>query len=237
MPRERRRGRARRRFVDAHGLTVRHGPFAGMRYVDRARKLPNIVSKLLGSFEWELHEAIEQIVAARPRALLNIGSAHGYYAIGLARRLPESRIYALELLARQRSLCLEIAEANGVADRIRVGGACDVAALRALPEDPTAVVCDCEGCEIDLLRPELVPFLRTAIVVVELHEAAGEAAVEELLSRFAGSHERRIREYGDSPAPSYPELMQLPEAERQLVARERRAEVTRWAVLTPTETP
>jgi hypothetical protein len=209
-----------------------------MRYIDAAPgQLGNIVSKLLGSFELELHDAIEEIVAAGHRTIVNIGSAHGYYAIGLALRLPGSEIYAFELDARLRSLCREIAEANSVANRVHLRGHCDIAALRGVPQTPTAVICDCEGCEVEVLRPDLVPFLRSAVVLVELHESTGRTATDELLARFEHTHEQRLIRYEGAPTRPYPELEGLPPPDLELVMRENRREATRWALLTPTRTP
>src|SRR3954471_17960548 len=73
--------RVTRRFVDWHGLTVSGGPFAGPTYPARP-PLP-LAPKLLGIYERELHGAIEAAIRAAPETIVNVGSADGYYAVGL----------------------------------------------------------------------------------------------------------------------------------------------------------
>ena len=51
----------------------------------------------VGSFELELHPAVERIVAERPATVVNVGSAEGYYAVGLAMRLAGARVVGFEL--------------------------------------------------------------------------------------------------------------------------------------------
>src|SRR5262249_46123396 len=70
------------------------GPFAGTKLLlspVSARLLP---SYLLGTAELELHGAIEELVERSYRTVLNLGAADGYYAVGLARRLPSARVVA-----------------------------------------------------------------------------------------------------------------------------------------------
>jgi hypothetical protein len=46
-----------------------------------------------GCYEHELHGEIEQLVTRGFDAVLNIGCGEGYYAIGLARRMPTAAHY------------------------------------------------------------------------------------------------------------------------------------------------
>src|SRR5947207_8629242 len=82
-------------IVKCRGLIIQAGPFAGMRYVAPATGR-TILPKLLGSYETELHSIVEQVIAADHRVVINIGCAEGYYAVGLALRLPNSRVYAFD---------------------------------------------------------------------------------------------------------------------------------------------
>ena len=47
-------------YVAREGLTVQGGPFAGMRYPRQLAQVP----KLTGAYEFELHEALREWVAA-----------------------------------------------------------------------------------------------------------------------------------------------------------------------------
>src|SRR3954470_7373079 len=48
-------------FIKRHGLQVKYGPFAGMRYTSAAANDRLIVPKLLGTYECELHEIMARV--------------------------------------------------------------------------------------------------------------------------------------------------------------------------------
>ena len=50
------------------------------------------------------------------------GCAEGYYAVGMARLAPEITVYAYDIEERARIACADLAQRNGVADRVIVGG-------------------------------------------------------------------------------------------------------------------
>lgn len=50
------------------------------------------VPNLVGSYESELHLQIEQLILERPQVVIDVGCAEGYYAVGLAQRLPDATI-------------------------------------------------------------------------------------------------------------------------------------------------
>src|SRR5258708_4505437 len=107
----------------ATNCRVRSGPFAGMRYVDNSvgsAYLP----KLLGTYERELAEVIEEACRLRPELIIDLGAAEGYYAVGLALRNPQARVVAFEQQDIGRAALWRMAQLNGVADRIEIHGRC-----------------------------------------------------------------------------------------------------------------
>ena len=197
-----------RRFVAWHGLTVSGGPFAGLIYPDQQPL--TLAPKLLGIYERELHPAIEAAIRAQPDVIVNVGAADGYYAVGLARRLPAATVIAYEADAGQRELCRRVAAANGVAIELRgTAGPGNV-------EGADLVVMDCEGCERALLKPPL-----PATIIVELHDFVHPGVGGEIAARFAATHEVQIVPTG--PQPPHGELL----------LSEYRPGPMRWAVLTP----
>src|SRR6516164_6432959 len=64
---------------DPHVLS---GPFAGLRYLDEPIWGP-IEPKWLGTYEQELLPVIQQIIQTPYSTIIDIGSAEGYYAVGL----------------------------------------------------------------------------------------------------------------------------------------------------------
>jgi hypothetical protein len=117
------------RWVErATGATVVAGPFAGMKYVVDPAAL--VLPKLLGSYERELAGVVEECIGAAYPLVVNAGAAEGYYAVGMARAHPRTRVIAFEADARRRELLEKIAALNGVNGRVDAAGACDRLALR-----------------------------------------------------------------------------------------------------------
>lgn len=212
---------------------VAAGPFAGMRMVENASEgcyLP----KLLGGYESALAPYFHAMAAAPPDVILNIGCAEGYYAVGLARLMPSARVLAHDIDTNALRLCGQMAELNGVADRITLGGQVDGAVFAALAGQKVLVVCDIEGAEADLLAPDAVPALRGFTLVVEAHDEPDAPPVSDLLERrFAASHmvERAtsLRRPIDLPA----ECLGLSEIDQLLLVWEGRGVPTPWLVMTP----
>jgi hypothetical protein len=169
---------------------VRAGPFAGMRYVDTSVG-SCFIPKLLGTYERELSSKVEWVCRQQPELVVDIGAAEGYYAVGLALRVPLARVVAFELEPTGQAALHRMADLNGVADRLSVRGRCGPADLAAALEGHSmpVVICDVEGDEETLLDPGQVAGLRAAVVLVETHEFVRCGVTDELCDRFASSHD------------------------------------------------
>lgn len=180
-------------FALSHGLTATGGPFAGLRVPEDVRpEFHMLAAKLLGAYELELHAALEQAIASAPRSVVNIGAGDGYYAVGLAQRLPDATVHAFDIDDRARRVTQAAAQANGVAGRVRVGEAATHAELDRLTGASSLVVCDCESCELELLDPAKAPGLREAALLVELHDWIEPTITSTLRERFSATHEVQL---------------------------------------------
>lgn len=216
-----------RTFIAQHGRCVLSGPFQGMEYVPQAVGSA-LMPKLVGSYEAELHDVIEQIVATSYDVVVDVGCAEGYYANGIALRLPSALVYAFDTDPEARRLCEAMAARNGFGERVRVGGKCEPADLNALLKGRTLIVCDCEGFERELLRPDLVPAMAQADILVELHDHLSPGLTPLLLSRLEKTHHARLINAGERNADAYP-LLRFSEAEsRRLAVSEFRPPNQQW---------
>lgn len=172
------------------GQRVVSGPFKGMRYVDRSVG-STYVPKLLGIYERELAAVVEEIIASKPSLIVDVGAAEGYYAVGLASRLPNTRMIAFEMTADGRAAIGEMAAANEVTDRVIVLGTCEPEGLDAViaGTSGTVVIMDVEGYEDVLLDPVKVPALASATFLLELHEFAVPGIGETIARRFEKTHD------------------------------------------------
>ena len=182
-----------RAYVEQHGLTVRRGPLQGLAYpLDLVGKVDALVPKLIGSYEAELHDSLERLLAP---TVVNIGSADGYYSVGLARRGSSVRAFDPDRTASK--ICTRLAEANGVT--LRRGGAVKPAALTDLED--ALIICDCEGCEAEALSPEA---LRACKLIVELHDFVRPGLGDEVIARFSRTHEIDVIHQQPRDAADFP---------------------------------
>ena len=231
----------------AHELAARlesrvvRGPFAGMRYPRRRGDIVH-AAKLLGAYECELHSAIERLIARAPMRVVNVGSGDGYYAVGLARRLPGAHVWAVDPDPIAQRACRETALTHGVSSQLRSVVRVDPAGLHALlaSEPSTGIpatgralcVVDCEGYEDDLLDPHAVPGLTRADLLVESHDFARVGVTERLAARFASTHDVERIAVASRDISAYPELTDLPPAVARGLLDEFRHHPQSWLVLT-----
>ena len=162
--------------------------------------------------------------------VLNVGCAEGYYAVGLARRMPAVRVHAFDLDPRAREACAGLAEKAGVADRVDVRGEFRPDDVAACASRRVLLLCDIEGAEKELLDPSAAPALRGVDLIVECHDGAAKV----LMDRFAPSHDVTavvddgLRRLEDAPAW----FRQLAHLDQLLATWEWRGEATPWLVMT-----
>jgi hypothetical protein len=215
-----------------YGDVVRSGPFVGIAYAV-APVGDNLIPKLLGTYELELHDEIERMLALQPSRVINIGCAEGYYAVGLARRLPQAEIIASDLSPTAIQACAELARVNGVTDSVKTVGGLSAERLNELCGNDCLLLVDCEGCEFTILNPEMIPALLLTSIIVELHDFVIPDVTGAVLRRFEGSHEVSVIESSDRELARYPELEAFSVDDQSLALSEYRPGVMRWAVLTP----
>lgn len=188
------------------------------------------VNIYLGRYETEILDWIEAAVTSRPRHVIDIGAADGYYAVGFKHALPQSEITAFELSREARKTASLTAARNGC--NIDLRGSANARQILKLPAEHAFVLCDCEGAEVDILTPEVVHHLRSATVVVELHDGIRIDATGIITRRFAATHDIELRGIDGASGPPA-ELAGWSDAERAIALGEHRATECRWARLTP----
>jgi hypothetical protein len=218
-------------YIAHHGLEVKRGLFAGMQYNPEASGSV-LVPKLLGSYEAELEDTIISLLERGYSAVVDIGCAEGYYAVGLARRMPGVSIYAYDTNPHAQKLCLALAELNNVSSQVKVRGTAEFAQLTAtLGTQKTLVVCDCDGCESFILDPEKLPSLSQTDVLVEVHDYLDETITPTLRRRFESTHEIQYIASVMKDPTKYPELNYLSPEDQQKVINEYRPQQG-WLIMT-----
>jgi hypothetical protein len=80
-----------RRYSDR----IQSGPFKGMHFTTRSVSA-GWSPKLLGCYEEEVQPLLERVLNRGYRQIVNIGAAEGYYAVGLALRIPDAEVWVFD---------------------------------------------------------------------------------------------------------------------------------------------
>ena len=169
------------------------------------------VAKLLGTYELELAPIFE---AARG-PFYDIGSADGYYAVGMAIR--GHQVVAWDASASARTVCADVAKLNGVMIDQRE-------LYEGEPISDGLVLCDIEGGEADLLTAEVGARLPT--VLVEVHDDSRPGTSAQLREAFAATHTARRIDQQPRKAPAA--LVDWTEEERNRSLAEFRPPAMHW---------
>jgi hypothetical protein len=225
------------RLYNRFNGTVQTGPLRGMKFENHFiwEDNGNIGTKLLGNYEFELHDAINKAVARHPDTIINAGCAEGYYAVGLGRLCPNAKVYALDLSGECIKQCAKNALLNGV-DMVLVCGKTEPRDL-ICGEGRKLYFIDIEGYELMTLDPNECPDLLTNDIIVECHdfmdfwiddECVSLVVSDYLRERFAPTHDIDVIEPRIACINDFPFLRDLPIGLQLLAVMEKRPLPTVW---------
>jgi hypothetical protein len=175
-------------LLQQSGTVVIQGPLKGLDFLPQSAEGCHI-AKLLGCYEQPLQPYVEQAIQKQYATVLNIGCAEGYYAVGMARRMPNTRVLAHDLNPKAQEICTALAVKNKVADRVSIGGLFTPADFAAYAGQDVLLMCDIEGAERELLDPESAPALKGMDIIVESHECLIPGITQLLIDRFKAIHD------------------------------------------------
>lgn len=216
---------------------VHDGPFKGMVYPWMRSTGSALVPKLLGTYESELTPVIEEAISRNTDQVIDIGCAEGYFAVGLARRLPHASVFAFDIDPGARQCCRELAEANRVSN-ISVKEECTTAAFEELPRaNNRLVISDCEGYEADLFTMGVCKTLAAALIIIEVHEMKRPGCRDLLDKRLSQTHRvefiRTVPSATKAHQVTHPVLHGASPFAREAAVSEHRGSPMEWLVARP----
>ena len=219
-------------LLQQQGTVVIQGPLSGMDFHSQSAEGCHI-AKLLGCYEQPLQPFIEQAITNAYTTILNIGCAEGYYAVGMARRMPSTQVLAFDLNRKAQEVCAALAEKNSVADRVKVGALFKPEDFANYSNQNVLVLCDIEGAEKDLLDPEISPALKSMDLIVESHECLISGITQTLINRFKDSHQiMLVQDNGQRQLQEAPQWFNnLAHLDQLLATWEWRSGATPWLVM------
>ncbi len=221
-------------LLQKNGTVVMQGPLAGLDFLAQSAEGCHI-TKLLGCYEQPLQPFIETAINEQYSIVINVGCAEGYYAVGMARRMTETLVYAYDTNVNAQRACADLAEKNGVANRIKIGGLLSAETLSHHAGEHALLLVDIEGAEQELLDPEVSPALRSMSIIVESHECLVPDITNLLVDRFKQTHQITIvQDDGQRNLENAPNwFLSLSHLDQLLATWEWRSGPTPWLVMKP----
>ncbi len=221
--------------VLAVGYVVQAGPFKGMKLPESSSwGSGDMLPKILGTYEQELHVSIETCLSRNPEVIVNIGCAEGYYAVGLARRLASIgehhvMVYAYDNDPKALMACEQAAQLN-TANKVQIGGGGTLKIdMRDVRDKKSLYVIDCEGAELDYV--ENPANFKNADLIIECHEFTSTPVRQTLVDRLSATHDITVIQEGPRDPSLIPLLGNLTSLERFIAVQEfRPGPVMEWLV-------
>lgn len=214
--------------------TVKYGPFTGMKILpEYCWGDGDTGSKLLGLYEVELFEPIEECIAANPDLIINYGCAEGFYGLGMAMHLPNSKVVLFDI----EQSALDVSRKNAIANNltnVEFSRECNHAYLESILSKASnpIILMDCEGAEDIVLDLKKIPSLAKTTVVVELHDCLLAGITERLINKFEKSHNLEgITQ--STPNLHVEPILGLSDLDKLILYNENRPSTMTWAVMTP----
>jgi hypothetical protein len=176
-------------------LCVFSGLFRGTR-CEFTESGAGIVSKLLGTYELELHPALSVAIDRNPEVVVNIGAAEGFYVSALARKLPSSKFIAFEAMDSWHPHIQRNLKINGVENRCDLRGFCSVndfeKVICELGSQSSFVLMDIEGGEFELITHSIMQKSQHIEFLIEIHDWKSQHKGDDLVNLLKKTHEVSI---------------------------------------------
>lgn len=216
------------------GGLVCSGPFHGMKLIhETSWRDGDLLPKLLGIYEQELHTAINQFAKKKYTAIVNIGCAEGYYAVGLSRLFPDLPTFAFDIDEAARNVCALAAKANARENFVFTGGMFkpeDFVEITRRHKDILCIV-DCEGYEEELFQDHLIAgCLDTSDFLIECHGFPATSVASTLQARFEATHHVTLLTSAGRNPSSFRFLDHVSDLDRWLAVNEGRPHVMGWLI-------
>ena len=219
-------------LIQNSGLHVLGGPFKDLEYLSKSLE-GCYVPKILGCYEQPLHTTIEKVISTHYDVVLNIGSAEGYYASGLAKRMPKTLIKAFDLNKSVKEPILGLLETNKIKNCMYSDDEFLLEHFANYQDQNTLVLCDIEGAEKKLLDPIKAPSLTDMDIIVEAHDCFDKTISTTLTEKFSYTHViELIQDNGDRKLGELPNwFSNMAHLDQLLAMWEWRSGPTPWLVM------
>lgn len=227
------------KLLDVHGPVVSYGPFKGMK-LNQASWWGrfDLISKILGTYEPHIVDRLVVFAEQGGKTFVDIGSADGYFPIGLTSAAIFEKAYAFEISGEARAKMQIAIELNGCGEKIVIGEEANAQTLQKVMEasKDAVVLIDIEGAEYDFLDDAVLGMIKNCRVICELHPwlaKDGQQKEQDLEARANKIFRVSFLQRETYEPNKFSVLEEFSDDERLLSCSEGRGENTRWMLLEP----
>ena len=174
-------------FFKNNDIVVMNGPFSAMKYPSLYSNCSSIFPKIIGSYESELEPTFKYLFEKSFSTIIDIGSAEGYYAIGLGLRFPNSTVYAFEMNQKAQNNCKKMGKLNNVKNVI-YEGKFDPYYLNKYQFNNSLVICDIEGAEKEIFTSSNIINFINSWLIIEVHDFIHHNLSKIISENFQNTH-------------------------------------------------
>jgi hypothetical protein len=219
-------------FERTNGFVVR-GPFQSMKILPKWEwGDSDCAGKLLGIYECELYDSIEEVIQNNHDLIMNIGCAEGFYGVGFGMRT-DAQIVMIDPFVAALNIARENANANKV-NKILFSSESHPEVFRHYLQKykNPFIFMDCEGAEEDILDLAVIPELAKTAIMVESHDCNRPGLTDKLVARFAETHQIKLIRQGNKN-PYMPLIDDLDDYDKMLLCVEARPSTMIWLYMYP----
>lgn len=178
------------------GSKVISGPFKGLDYPGFESFSSTLIPKLIGTYESEIYADLEDLANdGKYDNVVIIGAADGYYAVGLAVRMPNTRVVGFDADPRALNFCKLLKERNH-AGNLEVRGVFLDDTMKEFENARNLVICDVDGFEFDLFtNNDFVTSLKKSDIIIETHDYLDKRITPLILKVLSSTHDTKVIPY------------------------------------------
>ena len=169
---------------------VRKGLFKGLVYPRSKSFGSSLYPKLIGSYELELEEDLNNLIKINYKNIFIIGCAEGYYCNGLALQMPRTRVHCFDISQKAINFCNEMSEINNVSETVSsINEKFDPDKYNPSKNEKNLILCDIEGEEFDLFNKENILKYSNTDLIIECHDFYHVGITAHLKNLFKTTHQ------------------------------------------------
>ncbi len=172
---------------------ILNGPFKGIKYIDIEITEASLLPKIVGCYERQLHPIIQRPSFEKYKQIIDIGCAEGYYALGLAKKLPGAKVFAYDINVADLEKLHALAKHNGITNIDTFEKFDDNELKKFDLNNKTLIFCDCEGYEFELFNTKTIDNLKNVDLIIEVHDFNVEKInAKKLFDLFSKTHDIEV---------------------------------------------